>query len=117
MVLKKYSGLCRTRMGVHARCVHYPETEVSASVMTNEESLSYRAFSAMVDNVEALSLVRECRGLEERYGSDFTSQILNAIDFSSSSCAIKAAEDNIVNKRCSFTTTEDLEVLSSHCYC
>jgi hypothetical protein len=35
-------------------------------VMTNEESICYRAFSAMVDNVEALSLVRECRELEER---------------------------------------------------
>ena len=47
-------------------------------VMSNEESLSYRIFSAMVDNVEALSLVRECRELEERYKSDFTSEILSA---------------------------------------
>ena len=44
--------------------------------MTNEESICYRAFSAMVDDVEALSFVKECRDLEERYGSDFTSQIL-----------------------------------------
>ena len=29
-------------------------------VMTNEESICYRAFSAMVDNVEVLSLVKEC---------------------------------------------------------
>ena len=36
-------------------------------VMTNEESICHRAFSAMVDDVETLSLVRECRELEERY--------------------------------------------------
>lgn len=46
--------------------------------MTNEDSISYRVFSAMVDNVEALSLVRECRELEERYKSDFASEILSA---------------------------------------
>ena len=33
---------------------------------------------ALVDNVEALSLVRECRELEERYKSNFTSEILNS---------------------------------------
>ena len=47
-------------------------------VMTNEESICYRAFSAMADDVEALCLVRECRELEERYKSDFTSAILSA---------------------------------------
>ena len=46
--------------------------------MTNEESICYRTFSAMVDDVAALSIVRECRELEERYESDFMSQILNA---------------------------------------
>ena len=45
-------------------------------VTTNDESICYRAFSAIVDNVEVLSLVKECRDLEERYRSDFTSQIL-----------------------------------------
>ena len=44
--------------------------------MTNGESICYRALSAMVDDVEVLSLVKECRDLEEIYGSDFTSQIL-----------------------------------------
>jgi hypothetical protein len=32
----------------------------------------------MVDDVEVLSLVRECRELEERYKSNFTSDILSA---------------------------------------
>ena len=67
-------------------------------VMTNEESICYRAFSAMVDNVEVLSLVKECRDLEERYRSDFTSQILNATDFTASSYALKVAEDHIVKE-------------------
>lgn len=32
----------------------------------------------MVDDVEALSLVQECREMKERYKLNFTSQILNA---------------------------------------
>ena len=46
-------------------------------VMTNEESVCHHAFSAMIDDVEALSLVRECRELEERYKSNFTSLSAN----------------------------------------
>ena len=34
----------------------------------------------MVDDVESLSLVRECRELEERYKTNFTSAILSATD-------------------------------------
>ena len=45
--------------------------------MTNEESICHHAFSAMVDDVEALCLVWECGELKERYKSNFTSQILN----------------------------------------
>ena len=46
--------------------------------MTNQESICHRAFSAMADDVESLSLVRECRELELRYNSTFTSAILCA---------------------------------------
>ena len=67
-------------------------------VTTSEESICYRAFSAMVDNVEVLSLVKECRYLEERYRSDFTSQILNATNFTASSYALKVAKDHIVKE-------------------
>ena len=64
-------------------------------VKTNEESICYRTYAAMIDDIEALSLVidnwdyavliiyglvRECRELEERYGSDFTTQILESAD-------------------------------------
>ena len=64
-------------------------------VVTNEESICYRAFSAMVDDVEALSLVRECRELEGKYKSDFTSQILSASDPTTGLCVLKEAEDHI----------------------
>ena len=47
-------------------------------VTTNQESICHRAFSATVDDVESLSLVRECRKLEQRYKSNFTSTILCA---------------------------------------
>ena len=46
--------------------------------MVNEESTCFRTFSAKVDDVEALSLVQECRELMDRYKSNFTSWILNA---------------------------------------
>ena len=35
-------------------------------VMTNEISICHSTFSTMVDDVEKLSCVRECRELEER---------------------------------------------------
>ena len=64
--------------------------------MTNEESICY---SAMVDDVEALSLVRECRDLEGKYRSDLTSRILIASNSTTGLCALKDAlkdaEDHI----------------------
>ena len=44
-------------------------------VTTKQERICHRAFSATVDDVESLSLVRECRELEQRYKSNFTSTI------------------------------------------
>ena len=67
-------------------------------VMTNEESICYRAFSAMVDDVEALSLVRECRELEERYSSNFTTQILEAAEHLDGACVLREAEKYIIKK-------------------
>ena len=67
-------------------------------VMTNEESICHRAFSAMVDNVEALSLVRECRELEERYKSNFTSEILNSNEPADRLDIIRNAQ-KIINKK------------------
>ena len=52
----------------------------------------------MVDDVEALSLVKECRELEAKYRSDFTSQILNTTDPTTGTCALKEAEDHIVRE-------------------
>ena len=63
--------------------------------MTNEESVCHRAVSAMVDDVEALGLVRECRELEERYKSNFTSEILSANDPADGLNIIRNAQKNI----------------------
>ena len=57
--------------------------------MTNEESICYWVYSAMVDAVEALSLGRECRELEERYESNFTIQILQTVDYLDGACVFK----------------------------
>ena len=67
-------------------------------VITNKESLCYRAYSAMVDDVEALSIVRECRELEERYNSNFATQILSADDSIESATLIREAGDFITRK-------------------
>ena len=67
-------------------------------VMTNEESICHRAFSAMVDDMEALSLVRECRELEERYKSNFTSDILSANELADGLNIIRNAH-KIVNRK------------------
>ena len=66
--------------------------------MTNEDSICHRAFSAMVDDVEILSLVRECRELEERYKSNFTSAILIAKEPEDGLDIIRNAQ-NIINKK------------------
>ena len=47
-------------------------------VTTSKESICHRVFSATVDDIESVSLVRECRELEQRYKSNFTSTILCA---------------------------------------
>ena len=45
-------------------------------VVAMEDSISHRAFCSLVDDIESLCLVRECRELEERYSVDYTSAIL-----------------------------------------
>ena len=52
----------------------------------------------MVDDVETLSLVRECRELEERYKSNFTSAILSAKEPEDGLDIIRNAQ-NIINKK------------------
>ena len=52
----------------------------------------------MVDDVETLSLIRECSELEERYGSDFTTQILKSADHLDGTCVLRRAEKCIKQK-------------------
>ena len=65
---------------------------------TNEESICYRTFSALVDDIEGLCLVRECRELEERYKSNFTTQVLEATEYQEGVCILKEAEELITKK-------------------
>ena len=44
-------------------------------MMALEDGISHRAFCSLVDDVESLCLVKECRELEGRYGVDFTSKM------------------------------------------
>ena len=67
-------------------------------VMTNVESICYRTFSAMADDIEALSLVRECRELEERYSSNFTTEILITSEPEDKADTIEEAERTITKK-------------------
>ena len=62
--------------------------------MKNQQSICYRAFSALVDDVESMSLVRECRELEERYDCNFTSEL----DPEERTEIVKEAE-NIISKK------------------
>ena len=66
--------------------------------MTNEASICHRAFTAMVDNVEELSLVRECRELKESYKLSFTSRILNVNDSADSLIVIREAQEYIIKE-------------------
>ena len=68
-------------------------------VMTNEESICYWMYSAMVDDVEVLTLVRECRELEERYcKSDLQHKILKAAKHLDGVCVLREPEKYIIKK-------------------
>ena len=61
---------------------------------------------AMVDDIEELSLVRECRELEEGYKSNFISQILNVKEPADSLEIIRVAQRHIMKnltKHCCWT--------------
>ena len=59
----------------HSTWLEFPPLKFLHRVATNEERICHHAFSAMVDNVDALRL---CKELEKRYKLSFTSQLLNA---------------------------------------
>ena len=67
-------------------------------VMKNEASIWLRNFTAMVDDVVALNLVRECRELEERYKLSSTSQVLNVNDSADSLIVVREAKEYIIKE-------------------
>ena len=58
---------------LHATCTIIDQ-EATFSTLSDGERRKHHAFAALVDDVEALSLVKECREPEERYKPSFTSQ-------------------------------------------
>ena len=52
-------------------------------MIESNDSISYSVFSALSDDVESVCLVKECRALESKYDTNFTSKIL-LIDMDSS---------------------------------
>ena len=69
---------------------------------------------ALVDNVEALSLVRECRELEERYKSNFTSEILNSNEPADRLDIIRNAQ-KIINKKDQLLLLQKVSVCAQDC--
>ena len=67
-------------------------------VMVNEESICHRTFAAMVDDVKAPSLVKECRELDERYKSSFTSEILKLQILQTASLSFKKLTSTSLRK-------------------
>ena len=75
IIVVQQNCLHSTRMEFHPFNVYHQEVEIFLHRVKNE-SICYHTYSAMVDDVETLSLVHECRVLEERYRSDLTARIL-----------------------------------------
>ena len=60
---------------MHAICT-IRKLKFLSRTTAKEDRVAFRAFSSLVDDVESLSLVKECRELEERYKVNYTSKIL-----------------------------------------
>ena len=62
-----------------ARCTIHKLKYLSRVISCDDQdNVTRRALSSLADNVEALSIVSECRELEERYCTDYTSSLLFA---------------------------------------
>ncbi len=60
---------------IHAICT-IRKLKYLLKITTKEDNIAYRAYSSLVDDVESLCIVKECRELEGIFGSDYTSKIL-----------------------------------------
>ena len=68
-----------------------------SKLVTKKDNVAYRVYSSLVDDVESLCIVKECRELEGRYGSDYTSNFL-ASDLCGIDFSIKEVEKFIFKK-------------------
>ena len=71
--------ICLGWLSIHAICT-IPKLKYLSRVIScdDQDNVSRRALSSLADNVEALSIVSECRELKERYCTDNTSSLLVA---------------------------------------
>ena len=71
--------ICLGWLSIHAICTIHKLKYLSRVISCDDQdNISRRALSSLADNVEALSIVSECRELEERYCTDYTSSLLVA---------------------------------------
>ena len=61
---------------IHSICTIRKLRYLSKIVTKDDHNIAYRAFSSLVEDVESLCIVKECRDLEEKYCSDYTSKLL-----------------------------------------
>ena len=60
---------------IHSICT-IRKLKCLSKIATKENSIAYRAFSSLVDDVESLCIVKECKELEGRFIVNFTSRVL-----------------------------------------
>ena len=69
-----------------------------SKIAANENNIAYRAFSSLVDDVESLGIINECRELEGRYSLDYTSRLLTATTPDKCESLVKELEKTIFKK-------------------
>ena len=64
--------------------------------------------------MEALSLVRECRDLGERYNFNYTTQILNTLEPDARFSVVKEAEHSIIKQDCTLILSKESKFYCFH---
>ena len=59
---------------MHAICT-IRKLQFLSRITVKEDGVAFRTFSSLVDDVECLCLVKECRELEEHYKVNYTSEV------------------------------------------
>ena len=62
---------------IHALCT-IRKLKYLSRVTTKEDNIAYRTFASLTDDIESLCFVKECRELEGRFGTHYTSEVLTS---------------------------------------